>query len=316
MSWLDRAAAWPVAFAVVREDPRLDLEVLNHLGGQPRIVMIASGGETALCLARRSPASLLVVDANTAQLELVRLKWRLSGGDREVALGLLGHRPAERVRTFDEWGLRDGRLGNFADVCTLGLDHIGRYEALFREHQSHPDFEESFSLQNLVRLFGPGATQNPRRSFAQHFADRCQIAQSRPNGAANPFLGHMLEGRFPDGTTWDWLDPEGWNRPLVQPEFRHGEMHQILRTLPDASADYVHLSNILDWLEPEQARALLQEAARVLTPGGVTLIRQLNSSLDIPSLEVSLQWDRQRGQGLVEKDRSFFYPEIHWGYRV
>ena len=126
----------------------------------------------------------------------------------------------------------------------------------------------------------------------------------------------MLEGQFPVGTSWDWLTPENWNSSLVQPRFHHGEMHQLLRSLPDASADYVHLSNILDWLDPEQARAVLQEAARVLTSGGVTLIRQLNSSLEIPSLEVPLQWDHRRGRELVEKDRSFFYPEIHWGSKA
>ncbi|MBN9417655.1 MAG: DUF3419 family protein [Candidatus Eremiobacteraeota bacterium] len=313
MSWLEQAADLPVAFAVVREDPRLDLEVLDHLGGRPRVVMIASGGETALSLARRPLGSLLLVDANAAQLELVRCKWRLAEGDREVALGLLGHRPAERTGTFTDWGLRDGRLGPFEEVCGWGLDYLGRYESVFRDLQRHGDFERSFRLENLARLFGAGATQNPRRTFASHFARRCQIARERPDAKVNPFLAHMLEGQFPQGIFWDWLAPESWATPLVQPEFRHGEMHKILRTLPDASADYVHLSNILDWLDPEQAREVLQETVRVLAPEGVVLIRQLNSSLEIPSLRVPLQWDHPRGQELVEKDRSFFYPEIHWG---
>ena len=48
------------------------------------------------------------------------------------------------------------------------------------------------------------------------------------------------------------------------------------------SYDFVHLSNILDWLSPEEARATLDVAHAALRPGGWVLIRQLNSTLDIP----------------------------------
>jgi S-adenosylmethionine-diacylglycerol 3-amino-3-carboxypropyl transferase len=316
MSWLQEAAALPVAFAVVREDPRIDLEVLDHLGGRPRVLMIASGGETALCLARRPLADLLLVDANPAQLELVRLKWKLAQMDRRVALGLLGYSPMDRSSTFEGWGLRDGRLGPFGAVCEWGLDFLGRYEAVFRDHQSHGEFERSFRLETLVQLFGEGATQNPRRSFASHFAERCQLARSRADAASNPFLNHMLLGILPEQVTWDWLAPETWAEPLSEPEFRCGEMLEVLRTLPDASRDYIHLSNILDWLTPEQASQLLNEAWRVLSRKGVVLIRQLNSSLEIPALSSPILWDQERGRSLVERDRSFFYPDIHWGTKT
>jgi S-adenosylmethionine-diacylglycerol 3-amino-3-carboxypropyl transferase len=314
--WVEQAAGLPVAFAVVREDPRLDLEVLDHLGERPRVVMIASGGETALCLARRPLASLTLVDLNPAQLELVRLKWQLAAGPRERALQLLGHGLADRRDCFRAWGLEDGRLGPFEQICAWGLDYLGRYEAVFRDLQSHGDFQRSFALENLVRLFGEGATQNPRRSFASHFEQRCQQAAARPEAGHNPFLSQVLHGCFPPQVAWDWLAPETWGQPLLEPVYRHGEMHELLRRLPDGSADFVHLSNILDWLSPEQASAVLSQAARVLAPGGVVLLRQLNSSLDIVQLPAPLSWNVERGRRLAECDRSFFYAKIHWGQRL
>lgn len=314
MNWVQQAARLPVAFAVVREDPRIDLEVLRHLPPRPDVVMIASGGETALRLASEPLASLLLVDFNPAQLELVRRKWLLSQGDRHQALLVLGHSPGERSILLG--GLEDGRLGPFDFVCDRGLDYLGRYEAVFQDLREHGDFQRSFSLTNLVTLFGEGATRNPRHSFADHFAERTAQARRRPDAAANPFLHQIIAGRFPPNISWDWLDAETWNQPRITPHFRQGEMHAVLRTLPNESADFVHLSNILDWLDPEAGSALLRESARVLRSGGITLIRQLNSSLDIPALPCPLTWDHERGQRLVAQDRSYFYPQIHWGRRA
>lgn len=313
MNWVKEAADLPVAFAVVREDPRIDLEVLRHLPPRPHVVMIASGGETALRLASEPLGSLLLVDLNPAQLELVRRKWQLSRGDRQQALLALGHLPGDRRRLMS--GLEDGRLGPFDFVCKQGLDYLGRYEAVFRDLQEHGDFQRSFDLAHLVALFGEGATRNPRQSFADHFAQRTSQARQRPDAAANPFLHQVLQGCFPPNICWDWLDAANWNQPRIVPQFRHGEMQAVLRTLPDESADFVHLSNILDWLDPEAGAALLQEAARVLRRGGLALIRQLNSSLDIPALPGRLTWDKPQGQRLTEQDRSYFYPQIHWGRR-
>jgi predicted SAM-dependent methyltransferase len=43
-----------------------------------------------------------------------------------------------------------------------------------------------------------------------------------------------------------------------------------------ADVDFVHLSNILDWLTPEEAIETLSAAYRSLRRGGLVLIRQLN----------------------------------------
>lgn len=344
--WLSQAAALPLAFSQVREDPRLDLEVCAGLPKNATVVMIASGGDTAVCLSRLPLGRLIAVDMNAAQLALTRCKLELArGASRNERLEWLGHSEldfnvrAKRIRsTLDTLGLHPDSLGPLSKVAALGPDFAGRYEVLFaalnrslasvraeiqrllevRAPVSLRDvsyfdsaFAEIMSLPNLVALFGSDATQNPRKPFAKHFASRvrCAFAASAP--AHNPFLWQMLAGKFPPGVAWDWIDSDA--PMLIEPEFVHGMMRDALDELPARTVDFLHLSNILDWLSPADARAVLTSVVRVLKPGGRVLLRQLNSSLEIVALDSAIQWDRELGRAMEVRDRSFFYPEIHIG---
>jgi S-adenosylmethionine-diacylglycerol 3-amino-3-carboxypropyl transferase len=163
----------------------------------------------------------------------------------------------------------------------------------------------------LVCLFGETATQNPAQPFHRHFAQRLRHALRTFRGAENPFLWQMIGGGFPKDHPYDWLRSRG---PLLaKPIFIHGQMREALDSLPARSMTLVHLSNILDWLPPQEAAALLHSAARVLQSKGHVIIRQLNSSLDIPALGGEFFWDHALSQRLTTRDRSFFYTTVHVG---
>lgn len=349
--WARRAAHWPVAFAQVREDPRLDLELLRSRGSGARVIMIASGGETAICLGREPLAELILVDVNAAQLALTRLKWHLAAhATPERSRALLGHVPmpaAERGRELSDilrgLHLAENVFGPLEIVAARGPDQMGRYERLFEElraelapqrlalyellHSAHSAavpatdlgraldaaFDRVMALPNLVCLFGEAATQNPRQPFAQHFAGRVRQALRDHPAATNPFLWQMFASTFPPGHAYDWLLDD--RPPSVQPIFRHTPMRAALDHLPAQSMTLVHLSNILDWLSVADATATLQSSARVLAPGGQVIVRQLNSSLEIAALPSGLVWDEALGAEFTTRDRSFFYPRIHVGKR-
>ena len=92
-------------------------------------------------------------------------------------------------------------------------------------------------------------------------------------------------------------------------------MDEALATMT-GQAHVVHLSNILDWLSHEEAARTLELARQALRPGGRVIIRQLNSSLDIPALGQGFVWETAEADMLHRQDRSFFYRALHLGRRA
>lgn len=334
--WALEAARLPLAFAQVREDPRLDAAIVDTLSAPATVVMIASGGETLVQLARHPKVGRIhAVDMNPAQLALTQVKGELATIDPGECCRLLGHEPMDPdkratrlAELMDVLGLASGVFGPRETTAIHGLDHAGRYERCFAELRAELGssgpvearakmdgaLARVMSLENLVALFGELATQNPAQPFHAHFAARLRLALERQDAAENPFLWQMLRGVFPPGHRYDWLRSPG---PLTAEILTHcGFMRSVLDGLPAASADLVHLSNILDWLSGEEAAATLEAAARVLRPGGWIILRQLNSSLDFPALGHGLAWHDALGRDMEKRDRSFFYPRIHLATRL
>ena len=313
-------------------------------GGCTAAALAARGGAVELHLVDPNPAQLAL-----ARLKLA-LVAEATPAER---LRLMGHEPLpppERLREIEErlgrLSLAADSLGPPEDVARLGPDHAGRYECLFAalrqalvEHRQALDdlvrlddaaeqsrrvapatalgaaldaaFETVFALPNLVSLFGEEATRNPREPFASHFASHLRRVLAHRPAAGNPFLSQLLLGRFAPGAVHAWLAAPS---PAAMPALRFtaGTMDQALERHTDAY-DYVHLSNILDWLSPAAAGRTLQRAWNALAPGGRVLIRQLNSSLDIRALGPAFRWDADASERFLLDDRSFFYRSLHLG---
>lgn len=350
--WCREAAGLPVAFAQVREDPCIDWRVVDRLPPGAVIVMVASGGCTAALLATHPHvARLRAVDPNPAQLALTALKLRLLGHPPADRRAVLGHDPmpederdAALAGHLSAAGLPADALGPRAFVAEVGPDHAGRYERCFaalrealadagdelaallelsdpgeQARRAAPGtrlgdrldaaFDAALALPNLVALFGEGATRNPAEPFARHFARRTRHALATLPACDNPYLWQVLAGRYPPAARAPWLDAD--RRASAEVEFVPGFMADALRSAE--GADFVHLSNILDWLTPDEAGATLAAAARALRPGGMVLVRQLNSALAIPAAGPDFEWLPGEAAALHAGDRSFFYRALHLG---
>jgi S-adenosylmethionine-diacylglycerol 3-amino-3-carboxypropyl transferase len=354
--WTVEACRLPIAFAQVREDPAIDLDIVARAGPGARVAMVASGGCTAAALAAESDAAAITcVDPNPAQIALGRLKVALLEETPPERLRLLGHEPmaaSERASRIAEISqqleLAPGVFGPPERTAQVGLDHAGRYEALFfalrdelapvstalesllalqdpAEQARRADpaaplgaaldraFDRVMSYPNLVALFGDAATRNPRQPFSRHFAERLRAILDSLPAAGNPFLAQMLLGRFTPGHAHLWLRAPA-ARPRAALTWYTGPMSDALEDRAGAF-DVVHLSNMLDWLSPDEAREQLDLARSALRPGGWVVVRQLNSTLDIPLLAKGFAWDFEHGAALAARDRSFFYRTILAGTR-
>ena len=268
-------------------------------------------------------------------------------------LALLGHasmlsanRQTRLVQELSAMSLPPDVLGPVSFVAEVGPEHAGRYECVFAELRKSLDdhvralesvllltdpaeqkrrvapatplgsrldaaLDTAMALPNLIRLFGEEATRNAAEPFARHFARRLRHVLATLPADRNPYLWQMLLGRYPAGSVAPWLAAPAPTR-LPRVTWAISPMTDALAAAPDPF-DFVHLSNVLDWLGPAEAQATLELAWQALRPGGWILIRQLNSTLDIPDLGRMFDWLGPEGSEMHGRDRSFFYRALHLG---
>ncbi len=317
------------------------------------IMIASGGCTAAALVSSGRLSHLHLVDANPAQIALTRIKLHLLQTTSPLERArILGHAAAGAPRApaltelFQTLGLPADALGPMARVAELGPDHAGRYEVLFaqlraqmrefadewthvlnlpdagaRIEQTNPGtplgramdsaFDRAMALPILVRLFGAQATQNSVMPFSQHFAARTRLAIATLPTADNPYLWQLLVGRFPNAVRYPWMEAAA---PARMPDIvtSVAAFDRVLGQFRD-SFDFVHLSNILDWLSPDEAQRVLDRAWNALRPGGYAWIRQLNSTLRLRELCPAFEWLDQESEELHARDRSFFYRQLHLG---
>ena len=66
----------PIQFAVVREDPQIEMDLVENFG-LSRATLIGSGGCTAFCLKAMNPdLEISLIEPNAAQIGLIKEKIR------------------------------------------------------------------------------------------------------------------------------------------------------------------------------------------------------------------------------------------------
>lgn len=263
----------------------------------------------------------------------------LSRGAREHQLHLICEETCDPVSSF----------GPADRIFEVGLDYAGRYEAAFKQVsksvaifpdsvldilrlentndqarwlQNHPDFiarllksfDQVMCLENLVALFGETATQNRLMSFSTHFFQRTVHALHSFSASTNHFLWQVLAACTKTKPIARWLS-QPRQEISADVHFETATMQDYLAQI-DVQFDYIHLSNVLDWLTVEEARALLELTWNRLKPKGYTLIRQLNSDLPIRALGEHFTWLDEESDNLHREDLSYFYRRVHCGRKI
>jgi S-adenosylmethionine-diacylglycerol 3-amino-3-carboxypropyl transferase len=315
-------------------------------GGCTAALLAAQAPLNDLTLVDPNPAQLALTQLKMQILFLPMHK-------RLEILGYLSQGAAERKAIMQGYMLAlniDQSI--FEDISILaeyGLDCAGRYEKVFEElrHEladykaelaslflftdiaAQSNFiasgtklgtaldaalDKVMSQDNLVKIFGEKATANRVQDFSRHFAERIRVYAARHVASSSPWLAHMLLGHFEHEQMFPWLTTT-CIRPLPKIDYYQGFMNTALEQSESARYHVIHLSNIIDWLSPEEAEKTLALVHRALKPGGVVVIRQLNSNVDIVSLGKDFEWDLKASQEFLQNDRSFFYRNFFIGFK-
>lgn len=313
----------PLKFAVVREDPALEARLVERTQARA-VLLVASGGCTALSLAHRFPAlEVVAFDANPAQLAHVRAK--------NEALALPERRPFN-VEAADPGGLNQrgefeklfrllqravrelvaGEAGveRFFAPGTAPADRAAEVDRWCASPYWPAVFDVAFAEGLLLAMFGPAATQHAAPgSYPAYFRGVFERGLRRPDAARNPFLQHVLLGRYLAADAPGYLSAR---RPLALELFEG--------TLTDVPAlhrfDVISLSNILDWSDDALAARWAAHLASATRPGCAVLLRQLNNRRDLRRFfEPAFRFDDALGAAFLDADRSLFYDRFEIGFR-
>jgi S-adenosylmethionine-diacylglycerol 3-amino-3-carboxypropyl transferase len=309
-------------FAVVREDPAVEAEVIRRAGAR-RALLVASGGCTALSLLAEHPElEVTAFDANPRQLEHVSAKANAA-------------RAGERARL------------NVEDAREDGLNQCGEFEALFRllrtmlasfvavpgeierffdapgderhalvarwtSHRYWPALFASTFADGLLRaMFGPAATQHAAPgSYPGYFQRAFERGLAREDAPRNPFLQHVLLGAYRAADAPAYVAA----RAPRAPELVEGGLERV----PGLERfDVYGLSNVFDWSEDALVADWAGRLARAARPGSAVVFRQLNNERDLRRwFEPAFRFDDALGRELAERDRSLFYNRIEVARRA
>ncbi len=317
----------PLQFAVVREDPLIEMELLKHAKAG-KALSVASGGCVALSLKANFPdLKLTLFDFNKAQLEHVQKKIEKLKGPRD-----------ESFKRFFNIGTPD----------LSGLNECGNFESLFRGFRGfihdlvapygdftrffedpHEDtgflgrvfgnrywpvgFQMFFSDPLLNTMFGLVATQRaPKGSYPRYFQQVLEKGLRSPNVSENYFLHHIFLGHY-------------MNRPQSLPLYLRNSAPQsdlqlIEGTIEGVSGlgeyDLVSLSNIMDWMSDLEVHALARLVCSRAKKDSVVVFRQLNNFSDFQAqFRPEFSFDEGKAGELLEQDGSLFYCKLNIGYR-
>jgi S-adenosylmethionine-diacylglycerol 3-amino-3-carboxypropyl transferase len=288
-------------FAIVREDPEVEAALLDGVGAA---LVVASGGCTALTLARRFPhLSVTAFDINPAQIAHCREK--------------AAETEARRLDVLDQRGAFEGLFRILRGVITEFVAPPEELEAFFAgdaglaarwfAHQYWPTaFALAFSDPLLHTMFGPDATQHAvPGSYPAYFQRAFERGLARADAARNPFLQHVFLQRHVE-------PPEYLGRP--------GDVEWLLGDLLAVPSldrfGLISLSNVFDWSGDDLVERWATHLGEV-RPGGVVVMRQLNNGRDLRRFFApAFTFDDALGAELLARDRSLFYERIEVARRA
>ncbi len=338
-------------FAQVREDPLLEIEALAP-GPDDTIVVVGSGGCTALSLLAAGAGRVVAVDLNRVQNNLTELKAAaIRTLPAQDAVAFLGGAPmpakgrGERYRAMAPdlgeearawWdghtkqlasgvlgaGVTERFIGGVIAAMKVAVHPPGRIRRLLACRTLDQQRELFHSEWDTVRwrlfftlllnravfrkTYHPAFfehVENP--SFANHFRALADHAITEIPISTNYFLNHMLTGAYPVGV------PGGLPPYLAGPfspdglSIVDGSYTAYLRTRPEASVDGFAVSNILEWLTPEQSDELFAEVVRTAVPGARFVFRNFVGWNEVPERwREAVVEDREVGDALIVRDRS------------
>lgn len=312
-----------IQFAVVREDPQIEMDVIIRFGLE-RAVLIGSGGCTAFCLKALKPdLEIVLIEPNKAQIELVEEKNRLlKNYEKKQLLTKFGVGNSDENSLIERGNFeslfRQFRLfihefvASAAEIENSFVNNTPRFwEEIFANRYWKVAFELFFSDAILMAMFTEAAIQHaPKNSYPAYFQTALEKGLRREDFSENYFLHHIFLGRYLN-------DEAALPYYLVNlPEnfdlkFFNGFAQDYQRF---DGRQLVHFSNIFDWCDEKIVCEIVKSVSN-LEKGSVVILRQLNNEKNYRE-QFGDKFCWLPTENILENDRSLFYSKIEIGEKI
>ncbi len=310
-------------FAVIREDPRLEGDLILRTGAR-RVLTAASGGCVALSLASRFPhLAVTAFDRSPAQLDHVRAK-KAAAEARDLRALNVEDANADALNQCGEFEKVFRLLRKFFEefiaphhdllaFFTRGapievLDAMARRWTTSRYWPAA--FHACFTDELLKTTLGAGVLRHADPgSYPDYFQRAFARGLRRDSAPENPFLQHVFLGGYRRGCEPEYVRTAAFG-PLTLVQ---GDLPDV----PDLETyDVISLSNAFDRLDESEIKTWTTVLDERTKPGAVLLVRQFNSVFRLrPYLERSFQFDSALGRSFFYRDRSLFYERFEVGFK-
>lgn len=315
----------PIQFAVVREDPEIELNLVSRIPNNGNILLIGSGGCTALSIATCFPSvTQTLIEPNKSQIELIKRKlYALTNfSQTEIAdmFSVGTHSPTSLISCGNFESLfKSFRLFLYefvmesSDWLSFFLEESD-YDfpgTLFASKYWPIAFELFFSDSLLIGMFGLEAVQHAAGSYPQYFQKLFEKGLQAKNARQNYFLHHVFLGHYLNSSKT--LPPYLTKDPFALQSTIFKFENVFAQDFSSFSHyDLLSFSNIFDWMDENKVKIMAERVGKEMKSGAWLIYRQLNNNKNLRHLfGRTLRFDDALAQELHRQDRSLFYSSLH-----
>lgn len=240
---------------------------------------------------------------------------------RDIGRGVIEAGGSERFIRLVRWVIRHVVHSPDRIARLLACRSLDEQRRLFASEWNNRRWRWLFAL--LLNRFVMSRAYDPRffahvgrRNFAEHFLRLADHAIANVPVGDNYFLHQMLGGRYPvehaDGVP-SYLGEQAFATVAARQgvlRLIDGGITDYLRTLPASSVNAFALSNVCEWLDAAQVRALFGEVSRTATPDARIVFRNFVGWTELPIGCGRLEEDRALGAALMHGERSVVQSRV------
>ena len=291
-----------VNFAIVREDPNIEVKIIKDFSLSTAL-LIGSGGCTGLKLSNVFPnLTLSLFDKNPEQIKLIKEKVKNVTN-------------INYLMKLSNQGLFESLFCDFSNYLVQHLWKINDlkhaisnnnkdfFKQCFARSAWHKAFYLFFNDRVLIDLFSPAACQYAQSdSYIHYFKSKIEKSILRYDISSNYHIQHIFLSHYQSSCT-----PSFFGQSIGEINLIEGDIYSVENL---QNFQLIQLSNIFDWLDQEQSKKIIEYLNKHVKKGSLLLIRQLNNNRPLATYLDQYEYLDGYSKKLTQMEETCLYQRV------